>query len=68
MATRSSLPASSPPGAVGTAKGLVFLTLEDETGPDDVIVTPKRVEQQAPRSREARFSSSGESCRSRVSW
>ena len=31
----------------GTAKGFVFLTLEDETGLVIVIVTPKRFEQQA---------------------
>ena len=31
----------------GTAKGFVFLTLEDETGLVNVIVTPKRFEQQA---------------------
>ncbi len=31
----------------GTAKGFVFLTLEDETGHINVVVTPKRFEQQA---------------------
>lgn len=31
----------------GTAKGFVFLTLEDETGMVNVVVTPKRFEQQA---------------------
>ena len=31
----------------GTAKGFVFLTLEDETGLVNVVVTPKRFEQQA---------------------
>ena len=31
----------------GTAKGFVFLTLEDETGPVNVVITPKRFEQQA---------------------
>ncbi len=31
----------------GTAKGFVFLTIEDETGLVNVIVTPKRFEQQA---------------------
>jgi len=31
----------------GTAKGFVFLTLEDETGTVNVVVTPKRFEQQA---------------------
>ena len=31
----------------GTAKGFVFLTLEDETGMINVVVTPKRFEQQA---------------------
>ncbi len=31
----------------GTAKGFVFLTLEDETGLINVVVTPKRFEQQA---------------------
>ncbi len=31
----------------GTAKGFVFLTLEDETGTVNVIVTPKRFERQA---------------------
>ena len=31
----------------GTANGFVFLTLEDETGLLNVIVTPKRFEQQA---------------------
>ena len=31
----------------GTAKGFVFLTLEDETGMLNVVVTPKRFEQQA---------------------
>ncbi|MBP2646424.1 MAG: hypothetical protein H6Q77_48 [Gemmatimonadetes bacterium] len=31
----------------GTAKGFVFLTLEDETGLVNVIVTPRRFEQQA---------------------
>ena len=31
----------------GTAKGFVFLTLEDETGMLNVVVTPKRFERQA---------------------
>src|SRR6266513_1128584 len=31
----------------GTAKGFVFLTLEDETGMLNVVVTPKRFEEQA---------------------
>jgi len=31
----------------GTAKGFVFLTLEDETGTINVVVTPKRFERQA---------------------
>jgi error-prone DNA polymerase len=31
----------------GTAKGFVFLTLEDETGLINVVVTPRRFEQQA---------------------
>ena len=31
----------------GTARGFVFLTLEDETGLVNVVVTPKRFEQQA---------------------
>jgi error-prone DNA polymerase len=31
----------------GTAKGFVFLTLEDETGMINVVVTPQRFEQQA---------------------
>jgi error-prone DNA polymerase len=31
----------------GTAKGFVFLTLEDETGLVNVVVTPKRFERQA---------------------
>ena len=31
----------------GTAKGFVFLTLEDETGMVNIVVTPKRFEQQA---------------------
>ena len=31
----------------GTAKGFVFLTLEDETGYVNVVVTPKRFERQA---------------------
>jgi error-prone DNA polymerase len=31
----------------GTAKGFVFLTLEDETGCLNVVVTPKRFERQA---------------------
>jgi len=31
----------------GTAKGFVFLTLEDETGTINVVVTPKRFEKQA---------------------
>jgi error-prone DNA polymerase len=31
----------------GTAKGFVFLTLEDETGLINVVVTPKRFERQA---------------------
>jgi error-prone DNA polymerase len=31
----------------GTAKGFVFLTLEDETGLINVVVTPKRFEEQA---------------------
>ena len=31
----------------GTAKGFVFLTLEDETGMVNVVVNPKRFEQQA---------------------
>jgi error-prone DNA polymerase len=31
----------------GTAKGFVFLTLEDETGMINIVVTPKRFEQQA---------------------
>jgi error-prone DNA polymerase len=31
----------------GTAKGFVFLTLEDETGMINVVVTPKRFERQA---------------------
>ena len=31
----------------GTAKGFVFLTLEDETGTVNVVVTPKRFEQRA---------------------
>jgi error-prone DNA polymerase len=31
----------------GTAKGFVFLTLEDETGMVNVVITPKRFEQQA---------------------
>jgi error-prone DNA polymerase len=31
----------------GTAKGFVFLTLEDETGLLNVVITPKRFEQQA---------------------
>ena len=31
----------------GTAKGFVFLTLEDETGMVTLVVTPKRFEQQA---------------------
>jgi error-prone DNA polymerase len=32
----------------GTAKGFVFLTLEDETGTINVVVTPKRFERHAP--------------------
>jgi error-prone DNA polymerase len=31
----------------GTAKGFVFLTLEDETGTVNIVVTPKRFERQA---------------------
>jgi error-prone DNA polymerase len=31
----------------GTAKGFVFLTLEDETGLVNIVVTPKRFERQA---------------------
>ncbi|HKO14658.1 MAG TPA: OB-fold nucleic acid binding domain-containing protein, partial [Gemmatimonadaceae bacterium] len=31
----------------GTAKGFVFLTLEDETGTVNAVVTPKRFERQA---------------------
>jgi error-prone DNA polymerase len=31
----------------GTAKGFVFLSLEDETGILNVVVTPKRFEKQA---------------------
>jgi error-prone DNA polymerase len=31
----------------GTAKGFVFLSLEDETGILNVVVTPKRFERQA---------------------
>jgi len=31
----------------GTAKGFVFLTLEDETGLVNIVVTPKRFEKQA---------------------
>ena len=31
----------------GTAKGFVFLTLEDETGLVNVVVTPQRFERQA---------------------
>jgi error-prone DNA polymerase len=31
----------------GTAKGFVFLTLEDETGTVNIVVTPKRFQQQA---------------------
>jgi error-prone DNA polymerase len=31
----------------GTAKGFVFLTLEDETGMVNVVVTPKRYERDA---------------------
>ncbi|MEX2178283.1 MAG: error-prone DNA polymerase [Gemmatimonadaceae bacterium] len=31
----------------GTAKGFVFLTLEDETGMVNVVITPRRFEQQA---------------------
>ena len=31
----------------GTAKGFVFLTLEDETGTINIVVTPKRFEKQA---------------------
>jgi error-prone DNA polymerase len=31
----------------GTAKGFVFLTLEDETGLVNVVVTPQRFEEQA---------------------
>jgi len=31
----------------GTAKGFVFLTLEDETGTINVVVTPQRFEEQA---------------------
>ena len=31
----------------GTAKGFVFLTLEDETGTVNVVITPKRFERQA---------------------
>jgi error-prone DNA polymerase len=31
----------------GTAKGFVFLTLEDETGLINVVVTPQRFERQA---------------------
>ena len=31
----------------GTAKGFVFLTLEDETGMVNIVVTPKRFERQA---------------------
>jgi error-prone DNA polymerase len=31
----------------GTAKGFVFLTLEDETGCVNVVVTPKRFEEHA---------------------
>ena len=31
----------------GTAKGFVFLSLEDETGIVNVVVTPKRFERQA---------------------
>lgn len=31
----------------GTAKGFVFLTLEDETGTINVVITPQRFEQQA---------------------
>jgi error-prone DNA polymerase len=31
----------------GTAKGFVFLTLEDETGMVNIVVTPKRFEKQA---------------------
>ncbi len=32
----------------GTAKGFVFLTLEDETGMLNVVITPQRFEKQAP--------------------
>jgi error-prone DNA polymerase len=32
----------------GTAKGFVFLTLEDETGMINIVVTPKRFERDAP--------------------
>jgi error-prone DNA polymerase len=31
----------------GTAKGFVFLTLEDETGTANVVITPQRFERQA---------------------
>ena len=31
----------------GTAKGFVFLTLEDETGTINVVITPQRFERQA---------------------
>ena len=31
----------------GTAKGFVFLTLEDETGTINVVITPQRFEEQA---------------------
>ena len=31
----------------GTAKGFVFLTLEDETGMVNIVVTPQRFERQA---------------------
>ena len=31
----------------GTAKGFVFLTLEDETGMVNIVITPQRFEQEA---------------------
>ncbi|HEX4892589.1 MAG TPA: OB-fold nucleic acid binding domain-containing protein, partial [Hyphomicrobiaceae bacterium] len=31
----------------GTAKGFVFLTLEDETGMVNIVITPRRFERQA---------------------
>ena len=50
----------------GTAKGFVFLTLEDETGIANIIVRPDLFDRDRFRFWKSRFCSSTESCRTRT--